>query len=378
MPETTLPERTTEGLPLLEGWEGGWWAALCERCDWRYLLPAGRRPERCPHCFSAPLTPLEGDLSRLPYVRPPELVVPATLSDRRLRAEVERFAEKIPYPPEDLSAERLRARLQPLALPLWLVDVQVRAGWRAEVGFDYEVVSHQSRYDDRGGGWREQEVQERRVRWEPRLGRLRRVYHNVIAPALEAEGALQRALGPFRLEDAQPYPQQQSAVTLVRLPDRAPEAAWTAAEPRVREAAGEECRQAAGADHVRDFRWSPHYADPNWTLLLRPVYTTYYLDDEGQPQRVLVHGQTGRLSGERRGSMRRAQRRALTVGIVAAVIFALSLVLGLVSIAVPPLLLVAGLGVLVALLVGLGALIPILQVWQFNRREAPEGGSVSS
>ncbi len=353
----------------LEGWSGGWWAALCEICDWRFLLPAGRQPERCPHCMQRTLTPLERELSQLPYLRPPGVVVPATVSTGRLQAGVEQFAANIPYPPEDLTAERLRARLQLMALPLWLVDVEVHAGWRAEMGFDYEVVSHQSSYDDRGGGWREREVKEGRVRWEPRLGRLHRTYRRIVAPALEEERDLERRLGRFDLRAAHPPQADVLQNSLVYLPNQTPEAAWPAAEPHVHHAAAEECRQAAVADHIRDFRWRPDYPERQWTLMLRLIYATFYLDDEGQPQAILIHGQTGQVSGRRRGSMRRAQRRALIIGSVAAVIFLLSLILGVASVAAPPLLFLAGIGILLALVIGAGALVPIIRVWQFNRQE---------
>ena len=35
--------------------------AICEVCDWRYLLPSQMPTQQCPHCFKAELVPLEDE-----------------------------------------------------------------------------------------------------------------------------------------------------------------------------------------------------------------------------------------------------------------------------------------------------------------------------
>jgi hypothetical protein len=102
-------------------------------------------------------------------------------------------------------------------------------------------------------------------------------------------------------------------------------------------------------------------------LLLLPLYSTYYLDDDKQPQPILIHGQNGRLSGRRQASMQRARRASLIIAGVAVAIFLVSVVLALASLAFTRLLAVAGLVLLVALGVGVLGLLPMLVVWQFNR-----------
>lgn len=356
------------------GWGEDMVHLLCEACDWRYLVPAGVASLgdvslRCPHCAAEALVALDAGEARFPHAPPPELVIPFSLSKETAAQRITDFAGAIPYAPEDLTPENLRTRVRHLFLPMWLVDTTVRASWQAEVGFNYEVVSHRERYAD-GAGWRTDEVEEQRVRWEPRVGRLARTYENVAAPAMEAHAALQRVLGDFALADAELYSNDRLTNAMVRAPDRAPEAAWTDAVPGVRRRAAQECRQAATADHIRDFRWAPDYGDQTWTLLLMPVYATYYLDDEGAARRVLINGQTGQIYGARRGSMQRAQRVALIIGIIALVLFLISLGLGLAGFLFPPLFVVGILGVVLALLVGIGATVPLLRVWRFNRRQA--------
>ena len=45
--------------------------------------------------------------------------------------------------------------------------------------------------------------------------------------------------------------------------------------------------------------------------MLLPVYAASYLDDQGQPQSIFIHGQTGQIAGTRRSSMQRAVRVAV-------------------------------------------------------------------
>ncbi|MCJ7550281.1 MAG: hypothetical protein MUQ30_11435 [Anaerolineae bacterium] len=350
------------------GWGAPRIPLICNACDWRYLVQADAVPTACPHCASPDIEVLAPGTAQFPHVAPPELVVPFAADAEVVSLQVAAFAEEIPFATEDLNPEALVGRLQRLFVPMWLVDTEAESLWQAEVGFDYEVVSHRERYVD-GGGWQTQEVRENRARWEPRVGRLTRHYDNIGAPALSSHQALERVLGGYDLRAAVRYDPAALAGALVRVPDLTPVAAWPDAQLGVRRLAQEECREAAGADHLRDFRWSPSYSGSNWTLLLVPVYATHYRDDEGIARRILLNGQTGQLYGVKRGSAARAQRRALTIGAIALVIFVLSLMVALLGLLLPPLMIVGILGAVLALLIGAGALIPVGRVALFNRRQ---------
>jgi hypothetical protein len=84
---------------------------------------------------------------------------------------------------------------------------------------------------------------------------------------------------------------------------------------------------------------------------------------------VLLHGQSGKTSALRRASLKRAQRTSITLLLIAAVLFLLSLAVSTASIFLPPALAIGVLGIVAALLVGLGALIPVATVWWFNRSQ---------
>ena len=366
MSELTLP------VDIASVWGADLEPRFCPRCDWRYLAQPGAAATRCPHCARAELQPLAAPETLAFATAEPELVAASTLSAEALAQCIQEFAASIPFAPQDLDPATLRGRLQRCYLPLGLVDADAQAVWQAEVGFDYEAASHREHFDDNRGAWDTERIIETRIRWEPRVGRLQRAYHNVAAPALEADAALRQGLGVHDLRGAQPYAPALVERALVRLPDRSTADAWPDSVPAVQRVAAQECQQAASAQHIRDFHWTPEFSGHNWTLLLQPVYATYYLDDERQPQALLLHGQMGQVMGARRASPQRAQRMTLILVAIAAVLLILSLVCGGVGVLFPPLLIAAGLGVLLAVAVGVGALAPIIIVWRFNRQQAGE------
>jgi hypothetical protein len=369
-PEAVEPVEPAAELKLPPEWNLELQAAVCEHCDWAYLFSRDKPLQRCPHCFQPRLSKLDRQIEELPFTYPPEQVIPFAVPSATLERNLLDFARRIWFAPADLKPSNLTTRLQRVYLPLWLVDTDVQAVWQAEAGFNYEVVSHRERFDQNRAGWVTREVEETRIRWEPRAGKLHRSYSNVPAPALEEDIQIRKRLGTYDSTAARAYESGVILESSVRLPDRSPEDAWPSAVPALQSAAAEECRQAAAADHIRQFRWSPDYVKRNWTLMLLPMYTTYYLDDQNDPKVILIHGQSGRVTGERRASMRRAQRTSLIFLIVALVIFVIGLLVAAASLVSPDLLVYGGIGILLALFIALLAVVPIGMAWSFNRSQS--------
>ncbi len=347
-------------------------AAVCEHCDWRYRVPAGAALPVCPHCRQAELTPMTGDAASLATAV--EAAVPFGASDADLSRGLHRFAGGFLFRPRDLTTENLHSRIQRLYLPRWLVDCDVEAGWRAEAGFDYQVVSHQDQFDESTKQWQSQQIRERRVRWEPRAGRLTRRYENVDAPGMEEDAAVRQRLGDFDLALAVPAGERSLDDALVRLPNRAADDAWSDAVPALRQRAATECQQACRADHLREFDWTPQFSGQQWTQLLLPVFASYYADEEGAPHAVLIHGQTGKAYGRRQAAFRPARNLSLALGAFAviALLASLMMVVGS-SVGGGDLLLNLGLiGVLAAMAIGILAIVPVAYVWIFNRMQPPD------
>ncbi|TFG69930.1 MAG: hypothetical protein E4H27_06580, partial [Anaerolineales bacterium] len=273
--------QTAWGLPLT--------VLVCKVCDWSFLTSGEdtHTIKRCPHCFKGDLDSSNLELSQSTYQHSPELVIVPSVTTEVMSRKIDDFAGKIPYPPGDLRPDILHQRLQLIWFPEWLVDCSVSAVWDAESGFDYAVLSHQEHFSD--SGWTTQQVKETRIRWEPRVGRMHRSYQNIIAPALDGHTDLWQRLGEYSISQARTYAPELVTHGLIRLPDLSPETSWSEVVPLLYKKAGNEVKTATSAEYIRNFRWSPEYRDKNWTLLLVPVYATFYTDDNGIPQPVLIH-----------------------------------------------------------------------------------------
>jgi hypothetical protein len=351
------------------GWGKKLGAVVCENCDWRFLHVSEKGLNACPFCFSSDLATLDQDqVSRL-ITDPPELFLSFAVGVESIHREINKFVNGIRFAPKDLTFQNLHTRLTRVYFPNWLVDVEVNAVWEAEFGYDYQVVSHRERFDQNSGRWKTQEITEARIRWEQRVGRLNRTYHNIRTPALEEDARLTQRIGTFEASEAKQFEAALMLESYVSLPSRSKEDAWSAAVPSIQSAASTECRQAGTADHIRQFRWNPSFDNQVWTLLLLPMYTTYYLDDDNAPQIMLVNGQSGRLYGVRKASMKRARQTSLVIAAVAVAVFLLGIDLVLVSLLLPPVLIFGGIGIFLSILLGFSAIIPIGMVWQFNNRK---------
>ncbi|MEA3334403.1 MAG: hypothetical protein U9R25_00720 [Chloroflexota bacterium] len=312
---------------------------------------------------------------------PVESVVPFSVTDEQVSASLKSFVSGLWFAPGDLNWQNLVDRAEKIFLPRWLVDTSVSSTWNGDAGFDYQVVSHQDDYSDNASGWRSQQITETRIRWEPRAGRLDRIYHNVEAPALEEDTWLDATIGPFATQQAETL-SDNSRDTVTRLPDRLPDDAWSDAEPIIRARASEDCQKACQADHWREFDWSPEFGDMNWSMVLFPVYLTHYHDGE-VARTVLINGRSGRLYGVRRASIQRALPWTAVLGGLATASFILGLLFFLLTRLTPPegwpdvrlILVVFGVfSILASVILGFLAFLPLIYVWQVN--SAPDMLSV--
>lgn len=355
------------------GWPGNVVCVICQHCDWRYLAVPGKITDECPHCHNHDLQVFESDDFSMmtDFIKPPEMYLPFQFNQNALSEKLTQFAKSIPFAPSDLQLSNLQSRVRMVYLPMWLVDSQASATWQAECGYYYQAKSHQEKFS--GGRWHTQEVIETRTRWEPRLGKLQRVYQNIAAPAVEEHRQLMNALGNFAFDQAKNATTTDLLNTnaplapLVRIPSRDKDDTWPDTLPRFQEQATVETKKACAADEIREFRWSPQFSHQNWSLFLLPIWTSYYLDDENKPQSIMLNGQSGQMSATRRASMKRAKRVSMYILLAAVIIFVLTVVLGLLSLMMEELSGLALIGLIASVLVGLAAIYPVGTAWSINR-----------
>ncbi|MEO0468412.1 MAG: hypothetical protein AAF206_02235 [Bacteroidota bacterium] len=312
-------------------WIQDWGAPMqlggCSNCQRVFLSPR-TLPEQCPWCHAPAVTAMDAIEDHPVEVFPPEAWLSHRVDASNIRAGMERFFADVPFAPTDLNYDNQLQRLEKLYVPMWWVDAKVDAMWQAEVGHHYEVKSHKEAYGV--AGWHTTELREKRIAWEWRGGKVEKSFDNTPTPALTDYNRMLGHLGDFATEGSRPYEASCLDNAYAVLPDHSVGDAWEEAKYRLDQIARENCLAATEGVQIREFRWSPEFQHQNWTQLLMPVLTTYYLDDEGKRQPIYIHGQTAVVHGNRRASEKKAVRRSnvlllisllLVVGIVMGALF---------------------------------------------------------
>ncbi len=334
----------------------------CASCGRAFFAPTGLIGQACPWCGQAPLAPQAAKMREAP----PERIVPFGSGRQDLLPAFVRFAS-VRFATEDLTAANLVSRATAIWFPMWLVDATAVGSWSAEVGFDYDVQSHEESL--RGGTWKTAAVIRQQVRWEPRLGAAQRRYQDVPTPALADHVRILEVLGRYDLGRSVDFTSDKLAGALLRLPDQDTEDAWPEAEEALGRALAEDCARAAGARHVRNAHATARWEDPTWTWMLLPVYATWYADDAGKRHVVLVNGQSGQVAGPAYGSMRRAWLWAGLLGLLGTGALVAAGLIAVVGLALWPLMALAAIVAAVSLGLYLAALWPPLSVWAHNHGE---------
>ncbi len=338
--------------------------AGCPVCDRTLLVPSSAMNGVCPACGRGKLEPGEVQVSP----QPPELMVPFVLDEAAVAKALSEWLQPVWFKTSALRDPKLLAsRAVKLWWPRWLVDAQLAANWSGQVGYDYQVESHIERFSN--GDWSTEAVIDTRIRWEDRYGQLIRPYDNAVVQALSDEESLTEWIGQTDTSKAIPVPAGAIDGTCVRVADLDTGSVWHAATSALRNRAGLDVQQAAGAEHIRQFSVDASYADVNWTWMLCPVWATWYEDDSGTGWVILVNGQTGACGGARLASNKKGWLWASGVLSLAAVLALIGLVILLIGVVLVPLLVVAAVVLVIAFVIACLAIWPAVKPWRWNKRE---------
>ena len=343
-------------------WNSNRQPAGCSHCHRAFLALESQLKEPCPLCR---IGSLEQQALRVNPAEP-ERMLPFRINIQHLRLIYTQFTSGVWIKPEDFTIDNLLKRTQKIYWPLWLVDSDVEGQWQMEAGFNYQVESSKEYFQD--GQWQSRKIIEDRIRWEPRLGEINTHIDNVPVPALEEHQDRQQITGTYELKNAGPFQPDKLNDSLIEAPDLTPADAWPLAEPQVNKTLSQVCAKAAGAQHSRNFTIKANYQSLNWTQFLLPMYASYYKDDEGQPQILIINGETGAIQGPRLASQKRGWQIAAIFGGIAGVLLSLALIGFLLTTIFPPASLIAAFLGILGFGTGIGALIPAIWPSQWNRK----------
>jgi hypothetical protein len=362
MPTPTLPITT-----ILESLEEIWGLqrqpAGCSYCQSAYLAPASRIGQVCPSCVNESLEAQPALLRP----EPPELLIPFRVPGDEIANNLKKFTNAVWIRPDDFQADLLFNRMIPVFWPEWLVDGDIVGTWSAEMGYDYQVKSSEESY--RSGNWQTRELIETRIRWEPRAGQIARRFDNIKVPGMENHPHLWKLTGGYQASQPIPYKPENIGQASLCVPDLPPESAWPLAKARFEKYAANSCKQAASAQHVRNFSLQAEYESLTWTQLLLPVYITYYRDDQGQAHPIYINGQSGQIGGLRIASQKKGWIWAGVSFSIAVGLFLAGILSFAATTLFPPLGVLGTILVVLGLAFGAGALIPAVWPWRWNREQ---------
>jgi hypothetical protein len=348
---------------MISLWETNLQPAGCSNCRRVYLVLPSQLGNPCPLCRNGLLNaqPARMRLSE------PEKILPFKINTSQLHTIFSNFVGGVWIKLPDFNVKALLKRTVPVFWPLWLVDCDVDGVWQMEAGFDYQVESGKETFAN--GQWHSVKQIETRIRWDPRLGELSTHIDNIAVPALEEHQNRQSLTGAYKLDAAHAFDPALLKNALLEVPDLPPGDAWQLAKPQVNTAVGDLCQQATDAQHGRNFALKADYQHQNWTQFYLPLYAAHYLDDDGQPQIVIINGATGEIRGPRLASRKRGLKIAGIIAAVAGVFFLLALLGLLLSLVWDPARSIAALLGVLGLATGMIAIIPAAWPAQWNRRQ---------
>ncbi|MFK7927373.1 MAG: hypothetical protein AB8H79_04245 [Myxococcota bacterium] len=355
MTSTPVDDATAWGLPHP--------IASCDACDAMWLVPL----EHLGHICTCARGVVRATSSDLPATQI-EQVLPLAVDARTAAAMLHDACTPVPFRPPALDPATLMARAHLVWWPRWLLDATAEGEWSSEAGFEETVQSSVEQLE--GGTWVSRPQTQTRTRWEPRRGTLDRRVHNGAAAAVADDATHAHLARAARVSPA-PFAAAHVHGSWIRLPEVSVDEARPAALSAIRRALATQVQQAVRAQSIREVQLRLHHSDETWTLRLHPIWHVPYTLD-GTDYAVFVDGLSGRVRGPLLGSMKRAWKMAGGLGLGAAALLALALVLMAVSIALPPLLLVAAIAGGLALLCGMTASYPPISVWMWNGRIAAQ------
>lgn len=316
------------------GWDDGLLLASCNNCGISLMQPADMMSQSCVHCGAVMIEQIDPEVDRPPHLAPPELVLSLKQERKHAGYEIKKWVSKFYFPPADLVTEKLNQRLRLVYVPAWLMDTTLETSWMADAGFDYDVVS--SREKLRGSSWSTEQVTRTKKDWEGRAGKLTLHYDNLPADAIEDElhfwNLVQlRKSGDRFVQAAAPYAQREAEPAAFVLPSRIPADAVNDMLPVLMERAKSDVQAACRADQVRNFNWAPKIEEQNWTQMLIPVWSTWYLDEDDRTRMVFLNGVTGHGWGEKIPSMKRTWQVGLYFLIGALALIGVGVLAGLAS-----------------------------------------------
>lgn len=257
----------------------------CDTCGAEVQFEENVHSAECPFCAS----PVVTDTGTHRHIKP-HAILPFRLTERDAHAKMSSWLRGLWFAPSELSKyARSTGRLNGLYVPYWAFDVATQTRYTGQRGTYYYVTSGSGKNARR----------ERRTRWSPASGQVKRQFLDLLVMAAKSlPRASIRRLEPWTMADLQPYSADyisgfRAEGYTVELQD-----GFDIAKTRMEAQIRDDIQRDIGGDEQRISSISTDYSDERFKHLLLPIWMAAYRY-RGKSYRFIVNGQTGRVQGER-------------------------------------------------------------------------------
>jgi len=265
----------------------------CQSCGASIAYDEKKPSRRCDFCGAEAVS--EAVLAGLPLE--PQGVLPFSITPSEAQGSFQRWLRSLWFAPSDLTKRAKLEDLRGIYLPLWTFDAQAQAHWRAVPGW---YRTRQERYFNpttRRNEYRTVQY----VEWgAPVSGFTQERFDDVGISGLQTlpQRYISEVGGFSTATDLIDYDARYFLGWDVSLPDKALPTAWQEAQQTIRAQMETLCKAQIPGDTHRDFRMDMSLSQATTKLTYVPLYILAYRYG-GKPYRVVVHGRTSVVGGDR-------------------------------------------------------------------------------
>lgn len=256
-------------------WAEGQTRLTCEQCGVTILLPEGKTAESCPYCASDRFVPAT---SLVEMVDPQEIGL-FKIDAIEAGDNIESWLRKGILSPDNLASQHAGMQLHPAYYPFWVFEGTLEIPWFCDVNVGSKRIPQ----------------------WEAHSGSELESFKDVIIPGLRKFSRTEvSGLEPFDLQDLSAFSPDHLAGEMTLSYDLPlDDASIRARENLQNKFKRNVIQQVEPTRPKRNFstgagKWS----GLSYKLALLPIYVGNYLH-QGKRYRLLVNGQTGKVSGKK-------------------------------------------------------------------------------